>query len=118
MAVPTVASTTPIATSIATPIATAEPALDPTPCAGPDAAGDLLAVAWAPGAAPPREIRVRPELLHRLVAQLGPDVADRGAIGEPVGVPVVVDPRLPLCPGFEVLRIAPGSPVRPLAAAA
>jgi hypothetical protein len=112
MAVPTVASTTPITTSIA------GPTLDPTPCTGADAVRDLLAVAWAPGAAPPREIRVRPELLHRLVAQLGPDVADRGAIGEPIGVPVVVDPRLPLCPGFEVLRIAPGSPVRPLAAAA
>ncbi|SDC74991.1 hypothetical protein SAMN05660690_2400 [Geodermatophilus telluris] len=67
-----------------------------------DVAADLLAVAWAPGAAPPREIRVRPELYARLVAQVGPAVARLH------GVPVAVDPALPDVPGFEVLRVRPG----------
>ncbi len=69
-------------------------------------ADDLLAVAWEPGAAPPREIRVRPELLDRLAAQLGPAVA-RGLLGDPAGVPLVVDPQLPRSPGFEVRRVPP-----------
>ncbi|MGR7026473.1 hypothetical protein [Geodermatophilus sp. URMC 62] len=86
--------------------------------ARPDLAGDLLAVAWAPGTAPPREIRLRPELHDRLRAQLGPDVVEQGLLGDPAGVPLVVDPRLPACPGYEVLRVAPGGPVRPRAAAA
>jgi hypothetical protein len=69
-------------------------------------ADDLLAVAWEPGAAPPREIRVRPELLDRLAAQLGPAVAG-GLLGDPAGVPLVVDPQLPRSPGFEVRRVPP-----------
>ncbi len=69
-------------------------------------ADDLLAVAWEPGAAPPREIRVRPELRDRLAAQLGPAVAG-GLLGDPAGLPVVVDPALPRCPGFEVRRVPP-----------
>ncbi len=69
-------------------------------------ADDLLAVAWEPGAAPPREIRVRPELLDRLAAQLGPGVAG-GLLGDPAGVPLVVDAELPRSPGFEVRRVPP-----------
>lgn len=65
-------------------------------------AHDLLAVAWEPGAAPPREVRVRPEL----AARLAPVVRD-GLLGEPAGVPVVVDPQLPRSPGFEVRRVPP-----------
>jgi hypothetical protein len=65
-------------------------------------ADDLLAVAWEPGAAPPREVRVRPELAARLV----PAVAG-GLLGDPAGVPVVVDPQLPRSPGFEVRRVPP-----------
>ena len=86
--------------------------------ARPDFAGDLLAVAWAPGAAPPREIRVRPELLDRLLAELGPAVAEHGVLGEPAGVPLVVDPELPDFPGFEVRRVLPSGPARPHRAAA
>ncbi len=67
---------------------------------------DVLAVAWEPGAAPPREIRVRPELLDRLAAQFGPAVAG-GLLGDPAGVPLVVDPQLPRSPGFEVRRVPP-----------
>jgi hypothetical protein len=86
--------------------------------ARPHVAGDLLAVAWAPGAAPPREIRVRPELHGRLVAELGPAVAEQGVLGDPAGIPLVVDPELPVFPGFEVRRVRPGGPARPSALAA
>ncbi|MGY1829614.1 hypothetical protein ACI8AA_04185 [Geodermatophilus sp. SYSU D01180] len=72
-----------------------------------DAAGDLLAVAWAPGVAPPREIAVRPELYERLGVQLGWHGTGPRSLGEPAGVPVVVDPRLPASPGFEVRRVRP-----------
>lgn len=79
---------------------------------GPDIAGDLVAVAYTTGAAAPREIRIRPELYARLVAQLPPGVratiADRHLIGASPGVPLVVDPALPEFPGFEVVRAAPG----------
>jgi hypothetical protein len=90
--------------------------------ARPDAARDVLAVAWAPGLAPPREIRVRPELHDRLLAELDPAaraaLAEHGVLGEPAGVPLVVDPALPAFPGFEVVRVRPDGPVRPSAAAA
>ena len=103
-------------------IATATPVIDRRPPTAlrplPDVAGDLLAVAWAPGAAPPREIRVRPELLDRLLAQLGPAVAEHRVLGEPAGVPLVVDPELPNFPGFEVRRVLPSGPARPHRAAA
>ncbi len=81
-----------------------------------DVAGDVLAVAWAPGAAPPREVRVRPELFARL--RLQPGAAAHGLLGDPAGVPLVVDPQLPRSPGFEVRRVPPGGPARPRAAAA
>jgi hypothetical protein len=88
----------------------------PSHWARPDFARDLLAVAWAPGLAPPRQIRVRPELHERLLAQLGPTapaaLAEHRVLGEPAGVPLVVDPELPLFPGFEVRRVLPGGPVR------
>ncbi|MGY1590648.1 hypothetical protein ACI79D_01600 [Geodermatophilus sp. SYSU D00708] len=76
----------------------------------PDPLGDILATAWRPGAAPPREIRVRPEVHERVLAQLPP--SDRGSraaqdsAGHPA-VPLVVDPELPPFPGFEVVRVAP-----------
>ncbi|SFP52476.1 hypothetical protein SAMN05660464_3433 [Geodermatophilus dictyosporus] len=71
----------------------------------PALARDLLAVAWEPGAAPPREVRVRPELAGRLGGEPGPD--GQWLLGEPAGVPLVVDPLLPRSPGFEVRRVAP-----------
>ncbi len=78
----------------------------------PDIAGDVVAVAFATGAAAPREIRIRPELYERMIAQLPPEVrptvADRHVIGASPGVPVVVDPALPEFPGFEVVRERPG----------
>jgi hypothetical protein len=90
--------------------------------ARPDAARDVLAVAWAPGLAPPREIRVRPELRDRLLAELDPAaraaLAEHGVLGEPAGLPLVVDPELPAFPGFEVVRVRPDGPVRPHVAAA
>ena len=88
----------------------------------PDIAGDLLAVAVTPGAAPPRLLRIRPELFDRVLAQLSPD--ERAAmvggrlLGPPPGVPVVVNPELPAFPGFEVVRARPEAPSRPHAAAA
>ena len=108
------------------PVADRFPVQQPAPVAHfphwtrPDFAGDVLAVAWAPGAAPPREIRVRPELYDRMLAQLDPAVragGELGVLGEPAGVPLVVDPALPLFPGFEVRRVRPGGPVRPRGAA-
>jgi hypothetical protein len=77
----------------------------------PDIAGDLVAVAYATGAAAPREIRIRPELYAQLVAQLPPGVratvAERHLIGAAPGVPLVVDASLPELPGFEVVRARP-----------
>ena len=79
----------------------------------PDIAGDLVAVAYATGAAAPREIRIRPELYARMVAQLPPElrpaVAERYVLGAAPGVPLVLDPALPEYPGFEVVRARPGS---------
>ena len=94
----------------------------PTHWGRPDIAGDLIAVAVTPGAATPRELRIRPELYERMLAQLTPDeraaVVGRRLLGPPPGVPVVVDPALPAFPGFEVVRARPEAPVRPHAAAA
>jgi len=77
----------------------------------PDIAADVVAIAFAPGAAPPRQIRLRPELYERMLAQLPPAdraaVAATGTIGKPHPVPVAVDPDLPLFPGFEVVRARP-----------
>jgi hypothetical protein len=77
----------------------------------PDPLGDILAIAWRPGAAAPREIRVRPEVHERVLASMPP--SDRalteahGTVGRPVAVPLVVDPELPPFPGFEVVRALP-----------
>ena len=88
----------------------------------PDIAGDLIAVAVDPGAAPPRELRIRPELYERMLAQLTPDeraaVLARRLLGPSPGVPVVVDPAVPAFPGFEVVRARPEAPARLHAAAA
>ncbi|MFW3169614.1 hypothetical protein [Geodermatophilus sp. CPCC 206100] len=77
----------------------------------PDIAGDVVAIAFAPGAAPPREIRIRPELYERMLAQMPPDersaVAGCGRLGSPAGVPLVVDPVLPEFPGYEIVRARP-----------
>ncbi|MGY1822104.1 hypothetical protein [Geodermatophilus sp. SYSU D00079] len=86
--------------------------------ARPDVAGDLVAAALTPGAAAPREIRVRPELHERVVAELGPTGGAPTTLGPPPGVPLVVDPELPACPGFEVVRARPAGVVPPHAAAA
>lgn len=109
------------------PVADCFPVQQPAPgtahsphWARPDFAGDVLAVAWAPGLAPPREIRVRPELHDRMLAQLDPAVraaVEHGVLGEPAGVPLVVDPELPDFPGFEVRRVLPAGPARPRVAA-
>ncbi|MGY1622753.1 hypothetical protein ACI789_11210 [Geodermatophilus sp. SYSU D00965] len=79
--------------------------------ARPDIAGDVVAIALAPAAAPPREIRIRPELYERMLAQMAADdraaVADTRRLGRPPGVPVVLDAGLPPFPGFEVVRARP-----------
>ena len=87
--------------------------------ARPDIAGDVVAVARDPHAAPPRQLRLRPELLDRMLAQLDPDTrADVRARAEVDGIPFVVDPQLPAAPGFEVVRARPAGSVPPHAAAA
>ncbi|MGY1705201.1 hypothetical protein ACI79C_11535 [Geodermatophilus sp. SYSU D00697] len=102
----------PVAPAPAPPPAEQHPAPGrPAHWAPPDPLGDILAVAWRPGAAPPREIHVRPEVRDRILAQLPP--ADRaltqarGTVGGPVPVPLVVDAELPAFPGFEVVRTRP-----------
>jgi hypothetical protein len=96
--------------------------IHPTHWGRPDIAGDLIGVAVTPGAAPPRELRIRPELYERMLAQLEPDeraaVDGRRLLGPSPGVPLVVDPALPVFPGFEIVRARPEAPVRPHAAAA
>ncbi|MGY1710063.1 hypothetical protein ACI8AC_11200 [Geodermatophilus sp. SYSU D00758] len=80
----------------------------------PDPLADVLALAWEPGAAPPREIRIRPETRDRLLARLAPSdrarVEQQGVVGGPADVPLVVDGTLPAFPGFEVVRVPPGHP--------
>jgi len=92
-------------------------AVDPTPLHGtahrehwapPAPLGDILAVAWRPGAAPPREIRARSEVYARVLAELPPEERSRPVLGGPVGVPLVLDDDLPGYPGFEVVRARPG----------
>ncbi|MGY1690998.1 hypothetical protein [Geodermatophilus sp. SYSU D01105] len=77
----------------------------------PDIAGDIVAFAVSTGAAPPREIRIRPELYQRMLAQMTGDdraaVVGTGRLGPPPGVPVLIDGDLPLSPGFEVVRARP-----------
>jgi hypothetical protein len=77
----------------------------------PDPVGDILATAWSPTAAEPREIRVRPEVYRSILAEL--DAAERalleerGLLGSPIAIPLVVDVELPPCPGFEIVRARP-----------
>ena len=77
----------------------------------PDPLGDILATAWSSAAAEPREIRVHPEVYHRILAELDPveraRVEEHGVLGSPVALPLVVDPQLPAFPGFEVVRVRP-----------
>ena len=77
----------------------------------PDPVGDILATAWSSTAAEPREIRVRPELPHCTLAELDPVaralVEERGVLGSPIPIPLVVDAQLPAFPGFEVVRARP-----------
>jgi hypothetical protein len=77
----------------------------------PDPLGDILAIAWRPGAAPPREIRVRAEVCERVLTSMSPSeralTAAHGTVGRPVAVPLVVDAELPPFPGFEVVRALP-----------
>lgn len=79
----------------------------------PDPVGDILAAAWNPAAAEPREIRVRPELHRCILAELDPAdralVEERGLLGSPVAIPLVVDAQLPAFPGFEIVRARPGA---------
>ena len=77
----------------------------------PDPVGDILATAWSPTAAEPREIRVRPEVYHSILAELDPGeralVEERGVLGSPIAIPLVVDAGLPAFPGFEIVRARP-----------
>ena len=77
----------------------------------PDPVGDILATAWSPAAAEPREIRVRPEVYHCILAELSPVeralVEEHGALGSPIAIPLVVDAGLPAFPGFEIVRAPP-----------
>ena len=79
----------------------------------PDPVGDILATAWTSTAAEPREIRVRPEVYRCILAELEPveraSVEERGRLGSPVAIPLVVDAQLPAFPGFEIVRALPGA---------
>ncbi len=77
----------------------------------PDPVGDILATAWSSTAAEPREIRVRPEVHQCILAELDPVeralVEERGVLGSPIAIPLVVDAGLPAFPGFEIVRARP-----------
>ena len=77
----------------------------------PDPVGDILATAWSSAAAEPREIRVRPEVYHCILAELDPVeralVEERRLLGSPIAIPLVVDAQLPAFPGFEIVRARP-----------
>ena len=77
----------------------------------PDPVGDIRSTAWSSAAAEPREIRVRPEVYHCILAELDPVeralVEDRGTLGSPIAIPLVVDAQLPFFPGFEIVRARP-----------
>lgn len=64
---------------------------------------DVLAVAYRPGTAAPVEIRLRPELLHRI----GRQWIAYATRTRQLDVRVVEDDRLPKFPGFEVVRTPP-----------
>ena len=73
--------------------------------------GHILATAWSSAAAEPREIRVRPEVYHCILAELDPAeralVEEHGVLGSPIAIPLVVDAALPAFPGFEIVRARP-----------
>src|SRR5687768_18451728 len=77
----------------------------------PDPVADILAAAWRPAAAEPREIRVRPELCQCILAELDPAdralVEEHGLLGSPLAIPPVVDAALPALPGIELARARP-----------
>jgi hypothetical protein len=77
----------------------------------PDPLGDILAIAWSSAAAEPREIRVRPEVYHCILAELGRVeralLEERGRLGSPHAIPLVIDAQLPAFPGFEIVRARP-----------
>jgi hypothetical protein len=77
----------------------------------PDPLGDILAIAWSSAAAEPREIRVRPEVYHCILAELGRVeralLEERGLLGSPQAIPLVIDAQLPAFPGFEIVRARP-----------
>jgi hypothetical protein len=106
-------SAAPVAAPASAPPVVPHPSVArPTHWGPPDPLGDILAIAWRPGAAPPREIRVRPEVRERVLASMPPSdratTETRGTVGQPVAVPLVADAELPPFPGFEVVRILPG----------
>jgi len=72
---------------------------------------DLQSEAWRPGVAEPIAIHIRPELRARLRAPRSPSWCpaprDRDPVGRSVGVPLVVDDRIPAAPGYEIHRAAP-----------
>lgn len=76
-----------------------------------DCLRDILWEAWRPDRAQPAAIRVRPEVHTRILAAMTTDgridVADRGVIGHPHGLPLTIDRRLPSFPGYEIDRQPP-----------
>jgi thiamine monophosphate synthase len=77
----------------------------------PDALGDILRQAWRPDVAEPIAIHVRTTVQHRMLQQMTPAVRaaclERGSIGQPYGLPLVIDDRIPWFPGFEIHRKPP-----------
>jgi len=76
----------------------------------PDPVGDILGTAWS-CVAEPREIRVRPEVYHCILAELDPVeralLEERSLLGSPIAIPLVIDAELPSFPGFEIVRARP-----------
>lgn len=77
----------------------------------PNALADILAEAWRPDAAEPRAIHVRPEVAIRMAARMTAGeravVLQRGTVGHPIGVLLVIDGTLPDFPGYEIHRSQP-----------
>lgn len=75
--------------------------------AEPDFVGDIRAVARRAGP-DPVEIRIRPELHHRLVRQMtAAGALDGGSLTDLDGVRLVVDEEIPVFPGYEIHRVPP-----------
>lgn len=72
----------------------------------PDIPRDILAAAWSPDLPPPTAIHVRPELHARMLAAVpSPRTGGESAPSGP-DVPLVVDDRIPVSPGYEIHRCA------------